>query len=338
MVAEEAGHTPGGARRWLGPLFGALVSVAAGVLFFRSVPLAELGAALGRVSPAWAALGFLALSADYLLRTWRWTAMLREERPAISVGEVAPSFMASIALNNVLPFRAGDVTRAVVFPKRLGIGRAFAAATLVVERLLDLVALLGLMAIGLFLARDRLGEDSFVRDMAELGAGLALLACAGALGGILLAPRLRRALDGWAEARRGVPAGVARAGAAALGTVARLRAPRMWARVLPASALIWALEAGVFWAVLGGLGRADAVADAALLGSAGTLATLVPSTPGYIGTFHLAVQQTAALLGLAPAIGSSVAILAHAILWIGTTVVGLICLFRLGGRADGAAA
>ena len=298
--------------------------------FFRGVSLRQLRDAFGALNPAWIIMGLAMLAADYALRCWRWTAMLRLGNAQVRFSEVVPPFMASIALNNVLPFRAGDVTRALVFPARLGIGRAFAAATLVLERLLDLVFVLLLMAWGLFAARRALGGSNFIRDMATAGGGLALLAVIGVAGAILLAPRLQAWLNGSA-ARRSAGAGKAlRAGADLFGTIGALRSLPMWAAVLPASALIWAFEAGVFWAVLVGFGVPDAGGTAALLGSTGTLATLVPSTPGYIGTFHLAVQQAAALVGLPSALGSSVAILCHAVLWVGTTLFGLACLFRLG--------
>lgn len=329
-----AGAKKTGAAKWLGLLFGIAVSAGAAWLFFRSVSLADLGRAVGGLNPAWVILGFAMLLGDYLLRCWRWTLMLRGENPALRVAQVAPFFMASIALNNVLPFRAGDVTRALVFPARIGVGRGFAAATLVVERLLDLTFVLMLMAAGLFLARDRLNGDNFIRDTAEAGAALALLGVVGVLAAIGLAPLLEALCGRIAAARDGLPAKVADALAGLFASVSRLRSARLWALLLPSSALIWALEAGMFWAVIRGFGGPNAVADAALLGSAGTLATLIPSTPGYIGTFHLAVQQAAALLGTPRDVGSLIAILAHAILWAGTTLVGLIFLLGLSAKPN----
>jgi len=323
---------PATGRRWLGLIVGIAVSVLAVALFFRSVSLPELSRGLSRLDVRWLVAGFACLAADYWLRCWRWAAMLRAANPAVGAGQVAGPFMASIALNNVLPFRAGDVTRALVFPARLGIGRGFAAATLVVERLLDLLCVLLLMSAGLFAVRGRLGGGNFVEDMVEVGAGFALLGGLGVLGGILLAPRLASLLAKLAQARRG---GTARAFAAAanlMASVGQLRSGRLWAALVPVSVLIWLLEAGVFWAVLAGIGRGTA-GEAALLGSVGTLATLVPSTPGYVGTFHLAVQQTAGLLGLSDVTGSTVAIVSHAILWMSTTAVGLAALLGLSARA-----
>ena len=46
---------------------------------------------------------------------------------------------ASVAANNVLPFRAGDLLRTFGFNKRLSISSATSLTTLIVERLLDLL-------------------------------------------------------------------------------------------------------------------------------------------------------------------------------------------------------
>lgn len=331
MPAAATGATSP-ARKWLGLLIGLSLSIAAAWLFFRNVSPDDLAEAFAGLNAGWIAVGFAMLAGDFTLRSWRWTMMLRVANPQVNFAAAAPAFMASIALNNVLPFRAGDVTRALVFPPRLGIGRGFAAATLVVERLLDLVFVLLLMAGGLFLARSRLGEANFIRDMAGFGAALAMLGVVAVLGGFVLAPHLQALFARSASGRRGAAGAALRAGANILGSVRQLRSARLWVLILPASALIWLFEAGVFWAVLSGFGVPNPVADAALLGSVGTLATLVPSTPGYIGTFHLAVQQAATLLGLSRGSGSSIAILSHAILWLGTTLVGLTCLFAVGRR------
>jgi uncharacterized protein (TIRG00374 family) len=320
-------------KKWLALLFGVVVSIAAGALFFRGVSLDELALALGRLRGRWLAIAVVALGADYAVRSWRWTVMLREYSPTLRVAQVAPAFMASIALNNVLPFRAGDAARALIFPARLGIGRSFAAATLVLERLLDLIFVLLLLATGLFLAGDRLEQGS-LHKAAGFGA---LLASAGAVAvftTIFTADRLQQWLEVFSSSRTGLPARLARTGSQFFGSVNKLQSRRMWTRLLPLSALCWTLEAAIFWAVLTGLGLIDVGADAAVLGSLGTLATLLPSTPGYVGTFHLAVQQSATLLGHPPGIGSSVAILSHAILWVGTTVVGLVGLFRLSAASN----
>lgn len=272
---------------------------------------------------------FVMLLLDYTVRSWRWAVMLRVEKPDVRVAQAGRFLMASIALNNVLPFRAGDVTRAIIFPPQLGISRGFAAATLVLERLLDLVFVLLLMAIGLFFARDRLPEANILREMAQFAAAIAGLGVIGVLGAIVFAPRLQNGFVSYSQGRSPIPPIIAEAGVNLFGSIAKLRSGRIWTLLLPASALVWVFEAGVFWAVLSGLGSEDAVAEAPLLGSVGTLATLVPSAPGYIGTFHFAVQQAASLLAKPSEIGSSVAILAHAVLWLGTSLIGFICLLTL---------
>jgi hypothetical protein len=63
--------------------------------------------------------------------------------------------------------------------------------------------------------------------------------------------------------------------------------------------------------------------------SIATLSTLVPSSPGYVGPFHLAAFTAVSLIGGTAAQAGSFAVLAHLALWLPTTAAGAIAiLFR----------
>jgi uncharacterized membrane protein YbhN (UPF0104 family) len=57
-----------------------------------------------------------------------------------------------------------------------------------------------------------------------------------------------------------------------------------------------------------------------------TLSTLVPSTPGYIGPFHLAAFAAITMLGSDAAHAGAFAVLAHFTLWATTTLVGAVAI------------
>ena len=67
--------------------------------------------------------------------------------------------------------------------------------------------------------------------------------------------------------------------------------------------------------------------DALFIMSFATLSTLLPSSPGYVGTFHLAVLTSVDLaVGVTDQIGVY-AIVVHLALWVPTTIAGVIALF-----------
>ncbi len=94
---------------------------------------------------------------------------------------------------------------------------------------------------------------------------------------------------------------------------------------LPAlSAIVWVCEGGAFVVLADPL-----MPDAALLGpwlslAAGSLATGLPSAPGYIGAFDYFAALGFAAYGSTPEIAAALALTVHA-LWAPYTVVGLVC-------------
>jgi hypothetical protein len=111
--------------------------------------------------------------------------------------------------------------------------------------------------------------------------------------------------------------------------------PPVLAIVVVLSALVWAGEAGWFWAVLAGFGISASPAAAGLVMAMATLATLVPSSPGYVGPFHLAAFAAVTILGSSPEVAASFAVLAHAGIWVPTTLAGAISILANPGLFGG---
>ncbi len=90
------------------------------------------------------------------------------------------------------------------------------------------------------------------------------------------------------------------------------------------SVLAWIFEGGVFATVAWSL-----QADVAPLGSwfslaLGTLATLIPSSPGYVGTFDYFTMLGLTSYGADRAVAAVFALLVHLLLWIPVTLVGAL--------------
>jgi uncharacterized protein (TIRG00374 family) len=292
---------------------------------FRTVPFGRVLAVLGDARPEWIviSLGFIALA--YTLKIYRWVTMLKGLGSTVRLREAAVPFLGGVAFNNVLPFRAGDVIRVVAFQRFTGIPASGQIGTLVLERLLDLFVLMGfLFATITYLKAEALD--------AALLAGLKLAALAVAAGILLFiaAPGAIRLVVRWAEKRapRLRPAGDALLRLSA--AVATLSRPLLVLRVSLISIFAWLAEGGAFFAVGQALGVA-ATPEAALLAlSVGTLSTIIPSSPGYVGTFHYFTARTLVGSGASEVGAAAFAILIHAILWLSITATGF-CLLAISG-------
>ena len=54
-----------------------------------------------------------------------------------------------------------------------------------------------------------------------------------------------------------------------------------------------------------------------------SVGTMVPSSPGFIGTFHVAVAYALELMGVDPSMAASVAIASHFMATVPWTIIGL---------------
>ncbi len=305
-------------RKLLQLLVGLAFATAFAWLMLRHLDTARVAQAMGAARPQalLAAAGLLCLG--YLCRVLRWRAMLVRNNPQLKALDCAGPLLASFAANNVLPFRAGDVMRAFVFNDRLRTTSGVVMATLIVERLLDLLMVVLLLAAALSVFPGA--------THTLLGVGLpALLLAAAIIVAVLHFPQLFSPvlylLD--ALARR-IPA-AARVRAEiqrARDALQELAVGRtLWA-LLAWSLAAWLAEGCVY--VLVAWSMADIVATQAawLALPIGTLATLIPSTPGYVGTFDYFAAQAMQLGGNAPVAAAAFALLVHIILWLPPTVVG----------------
>lgn len=124
---------------------GFAVAILFAVLIARNVDLKEaLGSAL-KIGPKILAAAMLLVLLGYLVRAWRWLLMLRGTGVSATYWQTAPVFFASFALNNVMPLRVGDVYRCWSATILQHATLTKAIASLLTERVLDLMSLAGLL-------------------------------------------------------------------------------------------------------------------------------------------------------------------------------------------------
>lgn len=289
-------------------------------LVVRGIEVAEFERAFAGAAPSWIAAGLLAFAAGYACRVERWRVMLRRSNAALRWLDCAGPLLGSFAANNVLPFRAGDIMRALAFDGRLRVESGVVAGTLFVERLLDLVSLLLLLAVALAIT----GLD--VHRLMGIGSA-ALMAAAAVILVLLLRPGLLRpiAAGGVTLALRVTPGRGEKLRMAmerCMTTLARLaKGDTMW-RLVAWSAAAWLSEGCVFWFTALALSSIEAPAAGWIALPVGTLATLVPGTPGYVGTFDYFTVRAMCALGNATAPATAYALLVHALLWLPPTLIG----------------
>src|SRR5215469_8313412 len=111
---------------------------------FRGFDMKDLQA-VRFVAPSWI-LGVVVFSvAGYTVRCVRWWWMLRSVKARFS--DCARIFMTSLAANNVLPFRIGDVMRVFTYAPDVNATPSTVLSTVILEKLLDVFSLAVLFVI-----------------------------------------------------------------------------------------------------------------------------------------------------------------------------------------------
>ena len=249
--------------------------------------------------------------------------MLRALEPDLGLSRCVGPFLASVAVNNVLPFRAGDVLRVVGFRDQLRSPPMRVLGTVVVERILDVAVLLGVLLVGLVGVADA----NMPAALAGWAAWLFVLCVGATVGLVWLAPQLvglrHRDPRGWYArlAGRWWPAVAEQLGhlGDALVGVRNIRRALV---LVGLSILAWVFEGAMFVVVAVAFGTDYSSGAPWLSLASGTLATLIPSAPGFVGTFDYFAAQGFSAYGSPMGQAVAFAVTVHALLWVGLTLVG----------------
>ena len=289
-------------------------------LTLRQISLAETQHAFLGASFMWIAAALAVFAVGYSCRIKRWQIMLQADRSRLQWRSCAGPFLASFAANNVLPFRAGDVLRSFAFNQKLGTTSGVMIATLFVERLLDLLTVL--IFLGVTLAFFGVESSRFARfgSAVLIVGGMMILV-------ILLFPHLfRPALLAFG---RTVERIVPTFGHKFLTEIDKsfmilqhLAQGSIMLRLAFWSFIVWLAEGCVFWFSALALPAISAPLAGWLALPISTLATLIPSTPGYVGTFDFFTVRAMTELGNNTEAATAYALLIHVVLWLPPTLAG----------------
>lgn len=312
-------------RRWV---VGAVISAFFLWVAFRQVSdVGRLASALGQANYWWLIPAVLLYLCDLGARTLRWRILLQ---PVVRVPARAlfGTLTIGFLVNNVLPARLGEIARAVLAGRRFGVSRSAALATVVVERIFDGIVMLLFLGLAVLVAGSRVASD-WVALLVPITAAafggaavvLALLALAPHLAlGVaarLLAPFPARLREAALDAAEKFIAG--------LGV---LNDVKLAAAVLATSILAWGLEGAVYVAVGRAFGLTDAPGAYLLPLAVANLGTMIPSSPGYVGTFDALVQRAMAVFAVPDAEALAYAFVLHIAIWLPPTLIGFFFLAR----------
>jgi uncharacterized protein (TIRG00374 family) len=269
----------------------------------------------------------------YWLRTIRWQCLLAPLGPTRFRNVFRATILGFAALA-LLPGRVGDVLRPYLLARQEGLSLPATIATIVMERVLDLVAVLTLLAVFVWTVDDTAISPGLMRpiNVSALFTA-AVAACLVALmwvlathperiGGFVRAAdrvlphSLVHRLAGWAST---FSAGFAAA-----------RSPRQLALAVFWSFPVWLAFSAEAWAVSKAFGIEMPLPGAFLLQAMLVLGVAVP-TPGGLGSFHAFYKfGVTRFFGASDEAAVAAAIVLHAVSFVPVSLAGLFVMAQDG--------
>lgn len=312
-------------RRWVILAASVLVSGLFLWLALRDVPLTEVVAGIQQADPLWVLLSLGGIVSGLAARAVRWRGLLDSRISLLNAFHILNVTM----LLNQLPLRAGEVARTLL-ATRSGVPLITAATSIVVERLLDVVIVVVMLAVAL----SRLpAAPALVAQAAALLGAAAVVAFAG----LIAFARYRQVADrflGWLEAR--VPAlrrlNLRRRSDEVLDGLRPLTQAGRAAHAVGWTVIAWIASAFTFYALERSLAISGVdLALTAMLGVAlAAFSIAIPVSVAAIGPFEGAVRVAGEAVRMSPLAATTLGFLTHGISVLGYAVLGVIGLLALG--------
>jgi uncharacterized protein (TIRG00374 family) len=248
----------------------------------------------------------------YLIQADRWRVIAGA--PGVSLVRFAEWVVGAVAVNNVLPGRAGDILRSEWLARGSGKSRTSAVSSVVVDRGFDVVTLVAMLG----LTYPFVPHPRWLSDFWIVGGSL------GVMVGIVFVGTAVYARRGGASTARGVRARLADVAHEA-GSVLRGRSV---VRIAIRSALAWTAWAFSAWLVATSLGIALTPLEVLFVTAVLNLGVAIPSSPGFIGTYQWLGVSALGNLGVGHADAFAFSVLMHAAWYLPTTLAGVVLALR----------
>jgi glycosyltransferase 2 family protein len=314
------------AKGFLRLVFSLGLSVLFLYLAFRNASPDELLASLQGVNYWWLAMMFILLLASHAFRSLRWRFLLNPIKPGIGFRNLFSAVMVGYMMNNVLP-RAGELVRPYAIGKLENIRAGAALGTIVVERLLDILTFLGLIALIPFVYEGPLMQTFPWLEQGGLWLGIVTMLVLVALVMMMirrdwtdavlrlltrfLPMKLRQRLEGLAHAF--------------LDGLLFVKQPRALVVIMVLGIVVWGLYGLMTYVAFFAFDMHVSLGPGAALVvlAISSIGVAIP-TPGSTGTYHFFTSVTLTrLFGVASGPALSYATATHAVGFVGVTLIGL---------------
>jgi uncharacterized protein (TIRG00374 family) len=321
MNKTEAPKT--GSSIWVRMLPGLVITAVAVIALVYLIDLDQMRDALARMDYSVLPFAILLFFGTLVSRSMAWRTVLMEK------ARFRDSFLAlnqGYLLNNILPFRLGELGRALLIGGRVGIRFWQALSSIVVERVFDLGIAAGLLfaTFPLVVGADWARSAAFV-TLAIVVIGFAML--------FVMARRqelftrfvewITRPLPKLSHWLKDKLASFLE-GLSALKSASRFLTVAFW------MLLTWFFNVAWYYVLMRSFFPEATWLWALFTIAVASVGVAIPSSPAYVGVFESVMVGAMSLFGVDPAVSLAYAVVAHILYFVITGIFGIIGFWQQG--------
>ena len=267
----------------------------------------------------------------FIFRAYRWKLLISPIKN-IRFAKLFSALMIGTMANNILPFRIGEIVRAFVIGRSGAVSRSASFATIVVERVIDVFTILIIATIVLFFYK--IPENTLQIPLRQIGLVVFLFIILFFIITVFLIKKTTQTLEVIKKLLRPIPEKysnkIIHIGESFIEGLKVVKKKEYYLAISLISLIVWflfVLEAYILFYSFDLPSRYNIPVMASfIIVILVTFAIMIPSSPGFIGTFHLICQQGLVLFNVPQSTALAYAVLLHAFSYLPTTLIGLIYL------------
>lgn len=311
-------------------ILGLLVSIGFLFLAFRQLDFQQMKLAFSQAKYWLLIPSLIIIFTSHWLRSIRWKFLMNPIKE-IPVGNLFSALLIGYAANMILPAHLGEFVRAYVLGKKREVPVSSALATIVVERIIDILSIVLILAVTLVIYPF----PGWVKKSGYIMFGFAI----GLFIFLILMKRYTEATMKFIHAvlkpfPQSIKQTAEHLSRSFLDGLKPMKSKFDYGIIFVLSILIWLCYWGVLYINFYTFNLAT---DYQLGVTAGlvmlvitTISVVVPSSPGYVGTYHWLCQVSLELFHVPRAVGLTYAIVVHAINFFPVFFVGFILAWKEG--------
>ena len=320
-------------KRWL-IWFGLLISAFSLFIALRGLQLGDVWGGIRSAEFIWLFPGIIIYFLAVWMRALRWHYFLRPIK-SFPIKELFPIVTIGYMGNNIYPARAGELLRTIVLKQKYKTPIPASLATIIIERVFDGVVMLAFIILNLPEVINLPGMAAFSNTIQKITLWGSIIFVGALIAFIFAATFSEKAQnfilmtfgkllsEKWLGKLQSVLEKIF-FGLHSLSSVSDM------VIILLISVIIWLLETGFYWFVMFAFPFRVSFSTLMLLNGVLNILTIIPSSPGYIGTFDAPSIALLTAFGVNPEISASYTLLLHAILWLPITIMGAIFFGKVG--------